>query len=170
MRCAWTSPISMKTSSRSVCNTSILRSDFILCSMYNFKLSSAEHNLRQGMYLISLFPIPLVSILYSILSRFPHMWLLILILTNHIFKLIHGLIYFSVVTLNLTSPCLHTITVSYWMICILIYQLFSILTKKSLDSSANHFFLTVLSMILKNLTRNEKRGVNRGKIFWDISS
>ena len=149
MICARTSPISMKTSSRSVCNTSSLRRDFTLCSLHNFKLWSAKHNLRQSLYLISIFSIPLVWILASILSRFQQMCVMILILTHHMLKLIRGLSYLSVVTVNLTSPCTHSISFSYRMIWILMYQLLLIISEESLEASANHLLSTVLFMILK---------------------
>ena len=107
------------------------------------------------MYMISLFPRTLVSILDSILSRYQNMCLLILIITHHISKLIHGLWYLSVATLNLTSKCLHPGIFSSHLIWLLTCQTVSILAGELLESSANHFSLKYLAIILKLWWRNK---------------
>ena len=63
---------------------------------------------------------PIVSILYSILSRLPQMCLMIFILAQHVFKIICSLSHYYFVNLNLTSPRPHLRRFSSWLIFLLI--------------------------------------------------
>ena len=94
--------------------------------------------------------------------------LLILTLTNSAFELECSLSHPSVVTSNLTSPGLPMVRLLSRMICLLICQSVSILDGQFLKSELNHFFLTVLGMILKKPTKDEKLAVNCGYVWRDI--